>query len=281
MGGSLLDGAKLKVKRAYSHVESLERLIQPPGEKLYSFALKQDSLPQKPMGELRLVKVPEMAPVLIGEVAYLLRSSLDVAAVGLALHNMPGTGVSGIYFPFANSKEEWDGFEDDNSTCRKGTKRSPRAKMRKLSAAAQAVIDELKPYKGGNKRLHGLNVLCNTDKHRKLVVAASLFEISNLISFGKHAREDQIGAGIAAELSASLFAAARPHGLKDGFAFDLSPRTPAQVSYALNAMNKHIDLAVAVCFSDTEVFDGEPVTRTLYQLCRMTDGILDSLANTV
>src|SRR5207249_1980289 len=92
--------------------------------------------------KIKIHQVPEMLPVIIGEVVFHLRSALDHVAGSLAVLN--GKTTNGVYFPFAGSPTEF---------------RLPvtQRKIEKLSPAAQKLIRRFKAYKGGNNCLWAMN----------------------------------------------------------------------------------------------------------------------------
>ena len=110
--------------------------------------------------------VPVAWSLAMGEVLYLLRSSLDHVAWLLVLKSGGKLGRR-TAFPIADSAAQ---FSTQASTVVKG-----------VSARAQAIIERLQPYKRRNKELARLNLLCNTDKHRYLHLAA--FASSGVQSF--------------------------------------------------------------------------------------------------
>jgi len=88
-----------------------------------------------------------------------LRSSLDILATALA-HRYGIAKPNEVYFPVVRSEAVFLGGDYKGSKLVKG-----------LPPAERALIEELKPYKGGNDRLWWLHDLDIVRKHRGLLAA--------------------------------------------------------------------------------------------------------------
>jgi len=151
----LLD-AQQKVKRAKKFLQELKdeinefhatkpyRVIEEKIDEEFS-ALK-----------LRFKKIfPREIKAILGDLTSNLRASLDLMVCELAKNN--GRGISGIYFPTAESKQRFDSNDVQEI-------------IRNLSDEAKAFINGLEPYKGGKHQLLWvLNKLEIVNKHRALI----------------------------------------------------------------------------------------------------------------
>jgi hypothetical protein len=100
--------------------------------------------------------LPLALNVEVGAYINAIRSGLDIAAASVALrHDLDGTRSS---FPIAASAE---------ALTRNGTATQRFLKM--LPPKERAIIEGLKPYKGGNSDLWALHYLDNVRKHRRLL----------------------------------------------------------------------------------------------------------------
>jgi hypothetical protein len=124
-----------------------------------------DTKPGKKLIRLRNVKpIPDIAVAEAGIIVHAIRSSLDMLAVALAERN-GATDPTDTYFPVWRDQAAFDNPTDEN-----GGKAAAK-KIKRLSAADQGAIKNLKPYKGGNGYIAALHTLDLTRKHRRLASA--------------------------------------------------------------------------------------------------------------
>jgi hypothetical protein len=102
---------------------------------------------------------PPLFQVEAGAYINAIRSSLDILAATLAQRHCPAL-VDDAYFPVVQSPEVF-------AACRyKGHKL-----IKALPATERAIIEALKPYKGGNDPLYALHLLDIVRKHQRLLTA--------------------------------------------------------------------------------------------------------------
>ena len=101
------------------------------------------------------VQAPARIPVLVGEIAYNLRSALDYLIFELAKLDS-GIPQKGTQFPIVNTPKQ---FASNTTT----------ARLNGVSAAHVAVIERLQPYNGVDWPKF-LRDISNPDKHREFVV---------------------------------------------------------------------------------------------------------------
>ena len=107
--------------------------------------------------------MPVELACITGDIIQNLRSALDHLAYDLWVKESNGQGRDDkIYFP----------IDKDEATYN----RSKTGKTQGISAQSLAIIDSLKPYKGGNDALWRIHTLNNRDKHRLLVTVGSSFQ---------------------------------------------------------------------------------------------------------
>lgn len=171
-----LDGTKLKIVRAKEQIDFLYQEIHLffTGEpKPYEVITESNS--KEPSYRVRLKKnrpPPREWGVLVGEIAYNLRSALDHLAWQLALLTTP-TPSSRTEFPIFNDAIKFR----DSST-------GARPKIQNTPIAAQAVIESLQPYHSGDWppviSLWWLHEINRIDKHREIIPCFA----ESIIKFG-------------------------------------------------------------------------------------------------
>lgn len=277
MSTDLLYPCRLKIERACKTLDELDALLSlPRGQRRYNFQHRGFTLQGTPYFRLVFAPIDEMAPVLVGEAISHLRSSLDIAVVTLARLSDPDMDEDkNVQFPFAKRESDW----------MKTGGGAPRRRIIKLSDEAKAVVDSLRPYRGGDNDLYGLHELSNTDKHRRLISVGSLNQASGFISVSD--LQGLEASCNAMEIVANMTAAASRSGkqggsgaFEDGLTFALSSGISGPVPGLLDLMHSHINLAVEACFAEPDVFDRKPLIPTLRHLCALTGDIIDRLEAT-
>ncbi|MGA8493511.1 MAG: hypothetical protein WB711_24030 [Terriglobales bacterium] len=145
---------RVKIKRAYQHLDELEYAILSSDEVHFnSVGMKFDSETGSPSLEITpLILYDPDTPAIAGDVIHNLRSALDHLTFQLVEVGGARQGkMHDIRFPIFPTSESYEA-----------------GKMRKIEGMrreAIEAIDRLKPYKGGNDALWLLSKLDNTDKH--------------------------------------------------------------------------------------------------------------------
>lgn len=152
---ALFEASKLKVERAKKHIEELTGecdayLSRDPYVSL--LVLDKTDNSHSILMDCR-EHVPQLLGLILGDVVYNLRSSLDILANDIV--SLCGAKPHKVYFPFADSA---DALEDQIKT-----------KMRGATKDALDIIRTLNPYRGGNEYLRALHDLNIRDKHIELL----------------------------------------------------------------------------------------------------------------
>jgi len=164
-----LFSAKLKLEGAKRHIGDLAGHIKAFfGTEPYPIATSVEAEPEGPQQVLKVKITKPLSNEIYacaGDALHNLRSVLDHLACALAIqngHSDPGK----TEFPIVGG-ENW--LDDP------GTKK----KIKLISAEANALIRDLKPYKGGDNILWALNRLRVTDTHKTVVpIGSALLGIS-------------------------------------------------------------------------------------------------------
>ncbi len=115
--------------------------------------------------------LPQFLNVEVGLVINAIHTSLDLLAASLAIRN--GVEPSDTHFPIFKSSER----------CSDPVKGVQGKKCKKwFSSSNRAIIEDLKPYKGGDALLYPLRQLDNMRKHRRLISVKP--QISEVFIFG-------------------------------------------------------------------------------------------------
>jgi len=143
---------RAKTERAKQHLRSLEEQLVPYRDKTRPVYWDRDQ-------DGGIVALPVLSFNILttaGDVVHNLRTALDHLAHQLVLVGTPdGNPARQIEFPILDSREEYE--------------KRKASKTRGMRADAIEAIDELKPYKDGNRVLWRLRELDNIDKHRMIL----------------------------------------------------------------------------------------------------------------
>lgn len=234
-----LDGPRLKVERAYQHVDNVNAAIDAFWKaNPCTMSLHSDGGGYVSVRLSRAAKFPKQISVLVGETVYQLRSALDVLACCLATAN-GAQGTAGVYFPFAKDAKEFE-------------LAATQRKIRKISSAAQDVIRSLKPYGGGNDLLCAVNALCNKDKHSRLLALASECVIS-----------DPAGATVP-----QWHAFDKEVTISRLFLDPTKQKMETQANFMLN-----------IAFSEIQILERQPLVDSLKKICDVTQSAISSFVS--
>jgi len=239
----LFSGSRLKIKRANKHIsdlnDALDGFIQTD---FYSLAVNKDVDTGKQVLRIKFLKpIPESVPLILGDAVHNLRTSLDfVASTIVRIAN--GTGDY-VKFPIRETRQKVE-----------GAIKGGEIQMAPPSVIA-AIIDQIKPYRGGNDPLYGLHELDIADKHLFLVPVISLATIRGVdIDFGAVRMPITVIIGSDSEIRVESL-----------------PDRVLEVKNSGTATFK-------VIFGEGHPFQLEPVIQTLYQLSQLVSGCVDTIA---
>ena len=157
-----LDGAYIRLDRAEEHLTQLKTLIEIFVDGEYDLAREKEKLDSeraKPAFRLRTgdSQIPLKIPVLVGEIAYNLRATLDYLVYELAILDS-GSTQNGTQFPICDAP---DAFRRRRKTFLNG-----------INDTHAAAIETLQPYGAGSWKhpFRLLRTISNPDKHRHLVI---------------------------------------------------------------------------------------------------------------
>ena len=152
-----LDGAFARVNRAAEHIAELKRTVDIFQQAYHDAVASQfdSDLPDQPDLGPKSVPAPEQIGILVGEICYNLRASLDYLVYELAILDS-GVVQDDTQFPIYDKEDEIQDFNKRTSKTLKG-----------INPRHRALIEALQPYKNC-KWTATLREISNPDKHRRL-----------------------------------------------------------------------------------------------------------------
>lgn len=244
-GDDLFDGSRLKLKRANQHIADLSTLLTSfVDSKPYTVDLQDDLDRGEQVLKFAMLKdVPCDTPLIIGDALHNIRTALDFAAAELVRRADNGRTSKFIKFPFRSTREELE------AAVKGGDIKVAHPTI------IDAIVNEVRPYEGGNMALVGLHNLDITDKHHLLIPIVTVSGITGDFHIN----------GRLAMRQCTIISSANKHNM-----IGLPKGQDLQGNYRV---------ILDVTFQDGLGFDGQPVVPTLHQLSKLTSSVLDILSN--
>lgn len=249
---------RLKVERAKRHIGELaDEIAAFWRTNPYVVAHEDDSNADKRHFIVKVQRnIPPEWSAIVGDAIHNARAALDLLMVAVVKHCDPSrASFKHVHFVIRESQKE---FEDALPKNIKGA-----------SPAAQLLVENLKPYKGGDEafwRLHQLDIL---DKHKAIIPVGSSFSAFG-ITFDP----------------AKIFAAFPEAAKGNPMTLFFKPKTriyPLRdgthiASTSLNFAGKDDHkFTFDVAFGDGQILDGEPVIPALMQIIQFVESVIDVL----
>jgi hypothetical protein len=250
--------AKLLVKldRAKSHISETEISIRAfMDAKPYVVSTKRDPQSRRLVYYLSTVREPpDKLSAIIGDALQNLRSTLDHLAWQLVEANgqRPTRDTT---FPIFKDAVSYQGGRT--------------VKVTGMSVAVIQIIDELKPYAGGNADLSRLHELNKIDKHRLLLTVGSGFQSVNLAPHMQRMMEKSLPKDWPAKNLQFPDLFVRP---ADRFV-PLKAGDELFIDGPDAEVNEKIQFRFEIAFAESPVH-GEPVLPILHQLANVVEGIV-------
>jgi len=237
-----LESSRQKLARGKHHIQDLEAKIKAfsDGEP-YDVSVEPDpKVPDKRFHRVNLIMpLPAFFSDIAGDAVNNLRSALDHAGYGVAVA-CGKVNPKNAYFPIAGSAAHWEA--------------NAKGRCKDIPQDIVTFFRGLKPYKGGNDLLWGLNEICVGDKHIKLVPVGVTIGGSN---FGTAYK---MGTGVSYT---------RPtwDGSKNEVTFTSIQPDGAKLDYGFK-------FVLAVAFSEIQLFAGQPAISVLNRLASEVERVL-------
>lgn len=241
---SVLDGPRLKVERALTHMDELVRLTKPLSSDLYEIRAENRAVPPRAKPTLFEIvytpkkPIPETLAVVIGDAIHNLRAALDHLASGIVRTRRP---LAHVYFPMPKVREELHKSKD--------LKLIESA----LPGSKHLLLDKVRPEQGAEDDLWLFGKMDNDDKHNLIIPTVTIASIENLSANSENT-----------------------HLHSMAFKNDAGRR------FTLYASDRRIEIAsrpvtyVDMTFGVSTPFDGLPVLRTLLDIARLVCMTVDS-----
>jgi len=153
-----LDDAYVRLDRAMEHLSELKTAAETFIDSEYETAESSAQVDFEPGNQVKITRpespIPAKIRILISEILFHLRSSLDYLVYQLAILDS-NVVQSGTQFLITDSKEQFEG--------------QTKSRLKGINDIHVAAIECLQPYKGANW-IRLLRTLSNPDKHRHLTV---------------------------------------------------------------------------------------------------------------
>ena len=242
----LFHGARRKIKRADQHIVHLSEVFDSfLKSDFHEISIKKNSETGQHWLEVAVHPMPEDVPLILGDALHNLRTSLDF--VSTAITRAAGKSVDYCKFPFRKTREEVI------AAINGGLKETA------PSSVISAIVDEVKPYKGGNDALYTLHDLDIKDKHLLIVPTISIATIKGVsFTFG----------GLLIQNSTFIVEGGQK------IRFEGPPSGP---EWDLQIQNKGKP-SCEVIFPEINAFYMEPVIPTLHKLSQLVSVCVDTIA---
>jgi len=258
-----MPGYRIKIKRAERHVRELAAECQAfIAREPYSIYTDDDAGTGQRVWKLKVNEcVPAEWSAIVGDAIHNIRASLDLLMVAVVRRCDPGRqSYNHVHFVIRETRDEFQASLPKN--------------IKGASAEAQRLVEELKPYKGGNEafwRLHQLDVL---DKHKAIVpVGAAHRSVGVTFNTNRKLAEMLAEKGIKVNPAPMppvfLRPADRQFPLHDGaelFRAPLNQDLPFE---------EDPQFKVEIAFGEGQIVDGEPVVPALAQLGQFVEGVFN------
>ena len=248
-----LRGVRAKIARAQAHIELLD------SQQASWFASEPYRIRLEPNRDLApdiiniffivsdVKPVPVTFSTIIGDILYNLRSALDHLAWQLVLANR-GTPTNKTAFPIRKKPPALGKpIEIDGG----------------INPMAQVAIERLQPYRHSKGPNHAplwlLNELCNTDKHRTLLIVGLAYDSITFVLNGQP-RRNELSEPIPLIAGKPVSTIAIP-GSKDAEGLQVSTNPSALIAFA-----------------SEEICSGEPVIATLRNLKNEVESIVNDIS---
>lgn len=151
--------SRIKLARACRHRNELDLMFAEYVRKYeledtVSAEVFQDGVQFSIKWTMRVLPLDEEFGAVVGDIVHNLRAALDLLACAAA-RNHCGE-AKGVYFPFAHSKEDF-------------ASQIRAKKFEKAGPIALEILQNFRPYRGGNDMLRALHDLDIRDKHQQLI----------------------------------------------------------------------------------------------------------------
>ena len=248
---------RLKIERAKRHVSELAGEVQLfLATEPYEIFADDDKTAGKRHYKVRIKRdIPNEWSTILGDIIHNARAALDLLMVEVVRYCDPGRlSYNNVYFVIRESKEEFEAA-------------LPR-RIQGASAEARRIIENLKPYRGGDEafyRLHQLDIL---DKHKAIIPVGAAYQNFAFDPFEPIRQKLPEQFGALPPWFIALRPADRQYPLRDG-----ATLLTTGLDYPLDDQTK---FTIEVSFGEGQILDGEPLDPALTQICEFVEKVFDA-----
>ncbi|MDP8994054.1 MAG: hypothetical protein M3N07_03580 [Pseudomonadota bacterium] len=249
----ILKGPRLKVERAYRHLDEFRAFTEPLHRSFYEITFDKHSIfpelqePGLYVHYRPLQPIPELLALVVGDAAHNLRSALDHLATGICRSVKHGAKE---HFPIHPK--------------RKNLETAPVLSLieKAIPGAKKTFLEQIRPENGPHENLWRFNDLNNDDKHNLLIPTVAITNITgiNITMPGGPSFRDNLHSGDATRPQA-LYAVT-------GFLGNITVENNPTVS-------------VDVRFGEGTPFKDEPVLPTFVQIAQVVSKTIDAFENLI
>jgi hypothetical protein len=236
---SQFESARLKVQRAYLHIQELERVF---ATFLQSNFCKI-SVEQEPETGQQLLKVASIAslpaetPLIIGDAFHNLRTALDHVMAEIL------KGSDGVYFPVGKERQNFEA----HSTYRTIKKALP--------DLAAMLLDDIMPYDTGKPSIWAASRFGNIDKHNLLIATTTVKSLTGVSL--EHQNLCMTNSNFIFDQGGVVRVASMPPG-------------PVKIT-------NHGNAAAQILFNKGRPLEGQPVIESLTKMAQLTLQTIEAL----
>jgi hypothetical protein len=247
---------RLKIERAKRHIRELAEEIQTfIARNPYSTFAEDDTGAGQRVWKVKINEgVPEGWSTIVGDAIHNARAALDLLMVAVVRHCDPNRqSYNHVHFIIRESKDEFESSLPKN--------------IKGASSEARRIIENLKPYKGGDEafwRLHQLDIL---DKHKAIIPVGSAYRsVGIAINFERMFPNDPKVAGFKTR-PVFVKPADRLFPLKDGAELFKAPLNQVL------PFDDDLQFRFEIAFGEGQIVDGQPLIPALTQICEFVEGV--------
>jgi len=241
----LFYGSRQKIKRANKHIVDLdEGFVNFIDSDFCSLGLQEDPNTGEYYLECAAKPMPESVPLVLGDAIHNLRTSLDLAVSEIT--RRAKQSVAHVKFPFRETREEVIAAINGGFI-----KAAP-------ASVISVIVDQIKPYKGGNDPLCSLHALDVKDKHHLIVPTISIVRLD----------------GVSLVLHKTMVMKNCSYIVEAGYKIRLAVGRVTPVDLDIQDKGKP---TAEIQFRQGEPFETESVIRTLHQLSDLVTGCIDAI----
>lgn len=247
---AILDGPRLKVERAYRHIDEIIQRSSPLDNTLYEITYDHHAMfpdlkePGLYVHYRPLKCISETFGLMIGDAVHNLRAALDHLSTGICRSIDP---TAKPYFPM------------DSNRAKLISHASFPLLERALPAATRLILEKLRPENGPNETLWRFNALDNDDKHNLILPTLTVTGISGINITDKGNTVSDCGVFGDASTVIGIYGA----------------------PYFTGTINGDAKVAVDLHFGAGTPFEHRPVVSTLTEIAALVSDVIDQFAKLV